>query len=80
MTPEGHSALVVELKHLKTVERPAAEGDYVQPGISTVRLHDDTSHPTLWRTDGTPAGTVLALDPAPSSASRSGESPPTAHH
>lgn len=36
MTPEGHSALMVELKHLKTVERPR-----ISEEIGTAALHGD---------------------------------------
>jgi transcription elongation factor GreA len=36
MTPEGHSALVVELKHLKTVERPK-----ISEEIGTAAAHGD---------------------------------------
>src|SRR5688500_12494532 len=36
MTPEGHAALVVELKHLKTVERPRISDE-----IGTAAAHGD---------------------------------------
>lgn len=36
MTPEGHSALVAELKHLKTVERPR-----ISEEIGTAAAHGD---------------------------------------
>jgi transcription elongation factor GreA len=36
MTPEGHAALVVELKHLKTVERPR-----ISEEIGTAAAHGD---------------------------------------
>lgn len=36
MTPEGHAALVVELKHLKMVERPR-----ISEEIGTAALHGD---------------------------------------
>src|SRR6478735_1184951 len=36
MTPEGHSALVVELKHLKSVERPK-----ISEEIGTAAAHGD---------------------------------------